>query len=99
MTDEGISVCGAVCAECAYLKEGRCGGCSALQGKVWWCRHIDAEVCPVYHCVVEDRALAHCGRCAELPCDLWKNLKDTNHSDEEHQAGIRERAARLRADQ
>jgi len=96
MVNEGLSVCGAVCAECAYLSEGRCQGCSAVHGKVWWTRHIGVDVCPVYRCVTTEREFEHCGRCADIPCSLWKNLKDPNHSEEEHEAGIRERAERLR---
>jgi hypothetical protein len=90
-----FSVCGAVCAECDYFKNAACVGCAAIQGKVWWASYIGASVCPVYHCVVHENHLPHCGACADLPCQLWRDLKDPAYTDEQHATNIQQRVKNL----
>lgn len=90
-----IAVCGADCAGCGYLKKGECKGCGQIQGKVWWAKHIGMDVCPVYACA-ENKKLANCGLCPDIPCKLWREMKDPSYTDEQHLAGIRDRVERLR---
>jgi hypothetical protein len=90
-----LSVCGVECAACDYLKKGECRGCAAIQGKVFWAGYTGAEICPVFACVA-GKGLSDCGKCPELPCRLWRELKDPNYTDEQHEAGIRERVEKLR---
>jgi hypothetical protein len=91
-----LSVCGCDCAGCDYLKKSQCAGCSAIEGKVWWVGYVGAEVCPIYECVVKRKKLEHCGKCSEIPCRLWQELKDPSYTDAEHEAGIRERVEKLK---
>jgi hypothetical protein len=91
-----LSLCGCECGECAYLLNSQCAGCEAIKGKAWWTRHIGEDVCPVYHCAVLEKKIGHCGRCAELPCRLYYDLKDPAITDEEHLKGITVRANKLK---
>jgi len=89
-----LQACGANCEECpSFQKE--CQGCHVLQGKVYWAEYIGVEVCPVYQCC-QDKELAHCGGCAELPCKMWYELKDPTWSDEEQMASIKKRVQLLK---
>jgi hypothetical protein len=88
-------VCGASCPECNYLLAGECAGCSAIKGKVFWAKYFSADVCPIYECVTIKKHLNDCGQCPDMPCNLWRDLKDPHYTDEQHAAGIAERAARL----
>ena len=70
-------------------------GCGPICGRVFWAKLIDREVCPVYQCC-QDKEIADCGGCPELPCSMWFELKDPKHSDQEHWESIKLRVARLR---
>lgn len=89
-----LQVCGVNCEGCPSYPE-ECQGCQALKGKVFWVGYIGKDVCPVYQCC-QDKSLAHCGGCAELPCKMWYELKDPNWTDEEHIASINERVRSLK---
>jgi hypothetical protein len=97
-----LSVCGIDCGGCEHLKKGACPGCRAVSGKVFWTAHIGAPLCPIYACArkrrdgFETRLYSDCGECPDLPCAIWRNLKDPSTTEEQHQAGIRERVKRLR---
>lgn len=91
-----LSVCGCDCAPCEHFKNAQCAGCSTIQGKVWWTQYISTDVCPIYKCVAKDKQLKHCGLCSEMPCSVWRDLKDPSYSDEQHRASIRERCDRLK---
>jgi hypothetical protein len=90
-----LSVCGVNCIECDYFKKSECLGCSEIKGQVWWASYVSATVCPIYTCV-EDKKIDDCGMCSEMPCKLWRELKDPSHTDEQHEAGINERVENLR---
>ncbi len=57
------SHCGLMCATCEYQESHHCKGCIALKGQPFW------GVCPVSSCC-QDKGYAHCGQCAEMPCEL-----------------------------
>lgn len=91
-----LSVCGYECSGCEYFKKSECSGCSEIQGKVWWVSYINADICPIYDCVVNEKNFENCGKCAEIPCKLWRDLKDPNHTDEENEASIKDRIENMR---
>ena len=89
-----LRCCGIVCSECkSYPTE--CAGCPALKGRVFWLDYVDADICPVYKCCL-DKAVEHCGKCGEMPCERWTRYKDPNVSEEEGAAEREKRAAFLR---
>lgn len=86
-----ITRCGLDCSDCyAYPKD--CPGCAKVEGKPFWTE--GAKQCELYRCSSE-HGFAHCGQCAELPCQMWHDLKDPSQSDEEHQQALQVRAQRL----
>ena len=101
--DKDISVCGIDCAvmceECNKhedLKNNPCKGCNALEGKVFWLKYFNMDICPIYSCVKE-KQLAHCGECAQLPCNIYFEMKDPASSDEQHQQSINDRVKILKS--
>ncbi len=91
-----ISVCGYDCAVCEYFKKSECRGCSEIKGKVFWTSYISTTICPIYNCVANERKFDNCGICSEIPCKLWRDLKDPNHTDEQHETIINNRVANLK---
>jgi len=94
--NKGLSVCGYECLACEYFKESKCAGCSEIKGNVWWASYINADVCPIYECVVNEQKHNHCGECGEVPCALWRNLKDPSYTDKQHEASIKKRVGNLK---
>lgn len=90
-----ISCCGVVCSECQYYP-GDCAGCPAIEGKVFWLQFTGGDVCDIYQCCVEEKGLAHCGLCGELPCERCEQ-KDPTLSDEENEATFQKQMEVLRA--
>jgi len=97
-----ISVCGidcaVMCVECNKFEElqnNPCKGCNAIEGKVFWAKMFDLDVCPIYACA-KDRQLKHCGECESLPCNIYADMKDPSMSDEQHQQSINERVEVLK---
>ncbi len=93
---EKISVCGSDCAVCKYLKASKCSGCSDVKGKVFWAEHISAEVCPIYDCVINTKKLKNCGFCSDVPCKLWRDIRDPSYTDEQFEAVIKIRVENLK---
>lgn len=91
-----LSPCGTTCPDCPSYEKSECAGCSSIQGKVYWAPYVSATVCPVYNCVVNEKKLPHCGKCQDLPCKMWYDLKDPSYTDEQHEKSIRDRVERLR---
>ena len=81
--NNNISVCGADCGNCSCLKEKICKGCSK------------GEECAIYYCCVIDRGYESCIDCPDIPCDVWKKVRDPKLTDEEFEASIEERVSRL----
>lgn len=94
--DKNLSVCGCNCLTCEHYKKLNCAGCAEIKGRVWWASYISVEVCPVYNCVVNERKLEHCGKCHEIPCKIWRDLKDPSYTNEQHEASIIERVKILK---
>jgi hypothetical protein len=92
-----ISACGINCEECEFFNK-TCTGCIHVKGSPFWAKEMTATgVCPMYDCSVNSRGYKSCGGCAELPCQLFLDMKDPNSTDEEHQQSIQVRVSRLRA--
>lgn len=97
MNNKNISVCGLFCEECQFFKE-TCPGCDEIKGKTFWAQEIMPEkVCPIFNCAVNDKGYETCGKCSELPCNIFNELRDPNISDEEHESSISERIVRLKS--
>lgn len=91
-----ISVCGLVCSECQFFNIS-CDGCKAVQGSTFWAKELlPGKICQLYECAVTNKKYEDCGECSELPCKLFRDLKDPNTSDEEHLKLIDVRISRLR---
>ncbi|MDS1028883.1 DUF3795 domain-containing protein [Bacillota bacterium LX-D] len=88
-----INKCGLCCNEC-YAFQKECPGCEEVCGKPFWTEYIGGEPCPVYKCC-EEKAFQNCGKCNELPCKKWYDLKDPSLSDEEHLNSINKRVSLL----
>ena len=90
-----VTKCGCDCSEC-YAFEKECDGCEAICGKVFWAEeHVKQDTCPIYKCC-DDRKMVNCGKCNEVPCKKWYELKDPSQSDEEHIKSINKRVKRLK---
>ena len=88
-----MNKCGCLCEECVSWP-AECPGCEEIKGRVYWTRHIGAEVCPVFACC-DEKTHGDCGECAEIPCETWFVLKDPALSDEEHRKSIEKRVKNL----
>ena len=98
-----ISVCGidctVACVECNQMNEelqkNPCKGCNAAEGKIFWTKYMNMEVCPIFSCA-KGKQLAHCGECAMLPCNIYFEMKDPSITEEEHQQSIKTRVETLK---
>jgi len=91
-----ISSCGMLCEECPQYQQP-CPGCEKLQGKPSWIAEIGLDCCPFYSCCVLNKKFLHCGKCAEMPCQLFYDAKDPSLSDEAFQNDLADRIAKLKA--
>jgi hypothetical protein len=90
-----LSNCGLKCDECEFFGT-TCDGCRAVKGSTFWAKDIPGGVCPLYNCAVNKMNFSDCGECKELPCKLFREMKDPNSTEEEHQRSLVERVARLK---
>jgi hypothetical protein len=91
-----LSCCGLVCDECEFFGKN-CDGCKAVNGQTFWAMEMmPTKTCPLYDCAVNQRHLADCGKCGELPCQTFRNMKDPNSTEEQHRQGLIDRVARLK---
>ncbi len=92
-----ISACGLICDECRFF-EKECVGCHNVKGETFWAQEMmPNKTCPLYNCSVNDKSMAHCGHCSELPCGMFKEFKDPDASEEEHQAALITRVELLKS--
>jgi hypothetical protein len=92
-----LSACGLLCDECEFFNK-TCQGCIEVKGSTFWAKEMmPGKTCPMYDCSVNKKGLKNCGGCAELPCKLFRDMKDPNSTEEEHQKSIDIRSMRLRA--
>ncbi|MDR0437048.1 MAG: DUF3795 domain-containing protein [Bacteroidales bacterium] len=100
---KNLSVCGIdcsiACVECnsshEELQKNPCKGCNAEKGQIFWTKFMGLDTCPIYSCATE-KQLTHCGKCTELPCNIYFEMKDPSISDERHQQGIMDRVEVLK---
>lgn len=74
--------CGAVCAQCERYPAS-CAGCREIRGRVWWLEYTGQPVCAFRQCCVEKHGYAHCGKCGDFPCELFRH-GDPTRSDAEN---------------
>jgi hypothetical protein len=90
-----LSACGLICDTCEFYNT-TCTGCHAVKGSTFWAKEMmPSKVCPLYDCSVNKKGLKDCGECSELPCKLFRDMKDPNSTEEQHLRSISERVARL----
>ena len=91
-----LSACGLICDECEYFNK-ICTGCISVKGSTFWAKEMMPDkVCPLYNCSVNRKELKNCGGCEELPCTMFREMKDPKSTDEEHQKSILIRVSALR---
>lgn len=90
-----LSSCGIDCGACP-LKEKCGGGCQVCGGKPFYIKDFGVEVCPIYHCSVEEKGYKTCAECQALPCQLFYDWKDPSMTEEEHCRAIDSNVALLR---
>jgi hypothetical protein len=92
-----LSVCGLNCNECEFFNK-TCSGCNKVKGSTFWANEMmPNKVCPLYDCAINKKEFRNCGDCSDLPCKMFRDMKDPKTSDEEHQKSILIRVMALRA--
>ncbi|HUW92539.1 MAG TPA: DUF3795 domain-containing protein [Bacteroidales bacterium] len=92
-----LSACGLICDECEFYNK-TCMGCMNVKGSTFWAKEMmPGKVCPLYDCSVNTRKYKDCGDCSELPCKMFREMKDPNSTEEEHQRSLLTRVSLLRA--
>jgi len=93
-----LSACGLICDECGFFNK-TCSGCHEVKGSTFWAMEMMPDkVCPLYACSINSRGYHNCGDCIELPCKMFREMKDPDSTEEQHQQSIITRVAALRAD-
>ena len=91
-----LSACGLNCEECEFFNK-TCTGCFEVKGSTFWAMEMmPGKVCPLYGCSVNKNKFKNCGDCPELPCKMFRDMKDPNSTEEQHQQSIITRVAALR---
>lgn len=91
-----LSSCGLICDECEFFNN-TCTGCYTVKGSTFWAVEMVASgVCPLFDCAVNKKGFSSCGPCKELPCKMFREMKDPNISEEEHQKLLMTRVERLK---
>ncbi|UAL08342.1 MAG: DUF3795 domain-containing protein [Candidatus Methanogranum gryphiswaldense] len=93
--DARISCCGIDCSQCENYPDS-CKGCSIQKGHVYWTVNVSLNVCPIYGCCRQKKQMDHCGLCKQVPCNIWKEMKDPSWTDEQHQESIDQRLVSLK---
>jgi hypothetical protein len=91
-----LSACGLICDECEFYAQ-ECDGCKMVKGQTFWAKEMmPNQTCPLFDCSVNQKGFESCGNCDELPCKLFREMKDPNSTEEEHQLSLVQRVARLK---
>lgn len=91
-----LSACGLICDECQFFNKS-CTGCINVKGSTFWAKEmIPTKVCPLYDCSVNKKGYKNCGGCGELPCKMFRDMKDPNSTEEQHQQSLITRVAALK---
>jgi hypothetical protein len=92
-----LSACGLKCDECEFFGK-ECNGCHAIKGQTFWAKEMmPNKTCPLFDCAVNVKGFKDCGDCPELPCKTFREMKDPNSTEEEHQLSLVQRVSRLQA--
>jgi hypothetical protein len=92
-----LSACGLRCDECEFFGK-QCAGCHAIKGQTFWAMEMMPDkTCPLYQCSVNKKGYKDCGDCSELPCKMFREMKDPNSTEEEHQRMLKVRTDLLKA--
>jgi len=87
-------VCGTYCGHCELLGK-QCLGCGLVDGKPFWTRLMQMDVCPIHDCCRGQKRMEHCGLCEAFPCKTFMELRDPNMSDEEYRRSLKSRQTAL----
>lgn len=91
-----ISACGLLCEECEFFNK-TCTGCYNVKGSTFWALEMMPEkVCPLFNCAVNEKRFINCGGCPELPCKMFREMKDPGITDQQHEEYLIKRVALLR---
>ena len=93
--EKEISICGVCCSNCKDYPNN-CKGCNSIKGKVYWAHYMGSDVCLIYNCCVNEKKMAHCGECLELPCNLYFDTRDPSISEELHKKEVLKRVEILK---
>jgi Protein of unknown function (DUF3795) len=92
-----LSACGLICDDCEFFGK-TCSGCHSVKGSTFWAvEMMPNKVCPLFDCSVNRNKFKDCGECPELPCKIFREMKDPKSTEEEHQKSILTRVSALRA--
>ena len=86
--------CGIYCGGCEHVGQ-KCQGCGQVQGKPYWTKQYEVEVCPLYDCCSNRKELEHCGLCTDFPCGIFSSLRDPSLSDEDAEQALAQRKREL----
>lgn len=91
-----LSSCGLICSECEFYGK-QCEGCYQVKGSTFWAKEMMPDkTCPLFKCAINEKGFTSCGDCRELPCQLFRSMKDPASTDEEHQKSLVLRVQRLK---
>ena len=90
-----LSPCGIDCESCEF--DDSCSDCHSIEGKPFYLKDFDVDVCPMYDCPVNKKGYKTCAECPELPCQIYYDWKDPSMTDEAHIESINERVKTLKA--
>ncbi len=90
-----LTACGMNCSECDFFQK-YCEGCSYVKGHPFWVLEVPSGRCDIFYCCVNEKRYRNCGECEDLPCEMFKSLKDPNVSKEVHLQLLEIRVDRLK---
>lgn len=59
-----------------------------VDGKPFWARLMNIEVCPLSDCCRNQKQLEHCGLGKDLPCKMFLELRNSNMDDDEFEKSL-----------
>ncbi len=86
-----ISACGLICDECRFFQK-ECKGCFVIKGQTFWAKEMMPDkTCPLFNCSVNQKGFNDCGDCSDLPCEMFREFKDPDSTEDEHIEGLQKR--------
>ena len=91
-----LSACGLNCNDCPFFSNP-CLGCYEVKGRPFWTKDASPNgICQLFDCSVNQNGYKNCGSCTDLPCQMFRDLKDPAISQEEHEKNIEQRVKVLK---